>query len=268
MKNQFKYITNLNIISPCTQDWSAMEGDKQQRFCQSCNKTVYNFSQLTDREIEQLVIANEGKLCARITKDSNGVIQTKPAKKRWRNISKVATAALSLTLFNSGVLANLVLKPSSAILKNIDNGANNNNDNGAILTGTVYDTTRAVVNNATVILYRQDEQIALTHSNENGEYILNAPSLGTYRIEVQFDGFKTYRVDVNINSRAISKIKLDFELEVEPGEVVPVEANDLILSETTLGVVACINKPSPAKSFVHTLSSPLRKIKELMKNKK
>lgn len=41
----------LSIPTPCTEDWNAMTPDKNGKFCASCQKTVVDFSRMTDAEI-------------------------------------------------------------------------------------------------------------------------------------------------------------------------------------------------------------------------
>jgi len=42
-----------------------MSGDDRVRFCTECQLNVYNFSALTHAEVEMVVAAREGRLCAR-----------------------------------------------------------------------------------------------------------------------------------------------------------------------------------------------------------
>ena len=41
----------LSIPQPCIQDWDKMTPTEQGRYCSSCNKTVVDFSNYTDKEL-------------------------------------------------------------------------------------------------------------------------------------------------------------------------------------------------------------------------
>jgi ribosomal protein L34E len=59
---------DLSIPTPCHQHWHEMSGTPAQRHCASCNKTVHNLATLTPRQIERVIHASNGHLCARITR--------------------------------------------------------------------------------------------------------------------------------------------------------------------------------------------------------
>ena len=39
------------IPSPCTESWDCMTSTKEGRFCQSCEKTVVDFTRMSDAEL-------------------------------------------------------------------------------------------------------------------------------------------------------------------------------------------------------------------------
>ena len=51
-------ISNLiiRIPEPCHEDWNAMQPDAKGKFCGSCNKAVFDFSNKTDNEIKEVFI--------------------------------------------------------------------------------------------------------------------------------------------------------------------------------------------------------------------
>ncbi len=70
---QFK---EIRIASPCSADWNVMTGDERARFCQQCQKHVYNLSALTQAQVQALIVANEGKFCARFYRRADGTMLT------------------------------------------------------------------------------------------------------------------------------------------------------------------------------------------------
>ena len=81
MKPQTKYL--LHLQEPCARNWSEMRPAKGGKFCQSCSKTVIDFTVLSDNQIVSLLEkANGQSLCAKLkTEQLHRVMaQTEPVK--------------------------------------------------------------------------------------------------------------------------------------------------------------------------------------------
>jgi hypothetical protein len=93
-------LNNIKIASPCSADWNEMPGDECARFCSECKLNVYNLSDMSQREAENLLMHSEGHLCVRFFKRSDGTILTKDCPVGWQaikqRVSKMATAFASL----------------------------------------------------------------------------------------------------------------------------------------------------------------------------
>lgn len=76
-----------------------MTGDDRVRRCQRCNLHVYNFTEMTRSEIEDLVDKREGRLCVRLYHRADGTVITKDCPigfgMKVRRISRIAGAALA-----------------------------------------------------------------------------------------------------------------------------------------------------------------------------
>lgn len=66
----------IELATPCRADWNQMTGDDRARFCQSCQKNVYNLSVMTQAEAQQLVREKEGQLCVRFFRRPDGTVLT------------------------------------------------------------------------------------------------------------------------------------------------------------------------------------------------
>jgi hypothetical protein len=62
-KNEF----NISIPKPCKQDWNTMTADKSGKFCASCQKTVVDFSRMSDAEIIHYLQDFKGISCGRFS---------------------------------------------------------------------------------------------------------------------------------------------------------------------------------------------------------
>jgi CarboxypepD_reg-like domain len=57
----------ISIPQPCHEDWQKMTAAEQGKFCGACQKTVVDFSTMSDGEIVRLFEEKKGKLCGRFT---------------------------------------------------------------------------------------------------------------------------------------------------------------------------------------------------------
>src|SRR5215510_11108097 len=76
MSAKQRKLDKLQVVSPCSTDWDRMSSDEKKRFCSECNKFVYDFSQMTRRQVKAIVSIHKGRLCARITRKPDGSVVT------------------------------------------------------------------------------------------------------------------------------------------------------------------------------------------------
>ena len=110
IQNDSDILSRIGVASPCSVDWDSMTGDERTRFCQQCTKHVYNLSEMSKKEAEQLVLQSEGKTCIRFYLRKDGTIMTEDCpvglrlikagvKAGMRKVS-VAVAAVASLLFS------------------------------------------------------------------------------------------------------------------------------------------------------------------------
>jgi len=76
-KARLPVLPNIYVASPCPADWSKMTGDERVRMCGQCNKHVFNLSNMTRDEAEELIIEKHGDLCVRYYQRKDGTILLK-----------------------------------------------------------------------------------------------------------------------------------------------------------------------------------------------
>jgi hypothetical protein len=65
--------TDLEIASPCTQDWNTMTAEGKKRFCDACKKHVQDLSQMSEPEAQAVLAAPSAEgLCVRYLYDAFG----------------------------------------------------------------------------------------------------------------------------------------------------------------------------------------------------
>lgn len=78
MFSEIPLLQNVRVASPCSAQWDEMtpvEGNRV-RFCDHCEKRVYNLSSMGQAEAEGLLRAHEGRLCVRYFRRDDGTILT------------------------------------------------------------------------------------------------------------------------------------------------------------------------------------------------
>lgn len=94
-----------------------MYGNERRRFCGDCKLNVYNLSDMTRQEAENLLLTSEGRLCVRFFRRADGTVLTKNCPVGWRavtqRVSRSATAAFSMlaSLFGGIFAFNLFRDP-------------------------------------------------------------------------------------------------------------------------------------------------------------
>lgn len=99
-KAKLPVLDNIRVATPCRADWNQMVGDDRARHCGSCDKDVFNLSNMTREEAEALIVEKAGKLCARYYQRHDGTILLKDcsvgigARRKRRIIAAGAMALL------------------------------------------------------------------------------------------------------------------------------------------------------------------------------
>ncbi len=73
---------SISIPEPCHENWSEMTPVEKGRHCQSCQKTVVDFTRMPKVQIAEYITAQNGNLCGRFSSDQLNVelIPPKPSK--------------------------------------------------------------------------------------------------------------------------------------------------------------------------------------------
>ena len=105
----------IDIPRPCPADWDAMHGDDQSRFCDHCQKHVYNLSEMTQEAAEALIIEKQGKFCGRLYRRADGTVLTKDCGGGWKlRAQKLGTlVGMACAAVLSGICAPYVFSRES-----------------------------------------------------------------------------------------------------------------------------------------------------------
>lgn len=97
-------LSGITVASPCAVDWDSMSGDERVRFCGQCTKHVYNLSEMSKKDAEDLIAKSEGKkTCIRYYLRKDGSIMTEDCpvglrvvRNGLRKLSAAAAAFVSI----------------------------------------------------------------------------------------------------------------------------------------------------------------------------
>lgn len=212
-------VNKLRVAKPCPTSWETMRGDSKVRFCDLCSLNVYNFSEMTAEEIQNLIAKSDGRICGRMYKRADGTIlaQDCPVGIRayYKRTARFASAALTaiLGLFSISFAQSDSKKDKQTVsdskMKIVRTDSGNQQSS---LSGKILDVTGAVIPNAEITLSNKDQKFT-SKSNDDGGYKLNSLPTGKYVLEVQSPGFKVLKM-INIEINKKENIQLDISLEV------------------------------------------------------
>ncbi|SFN92846.1 CarboxypepD_reg-like domain-containing protein [Chitinophaga sp. YR627] len=118
MKQKDAFI--LSIPDRCTQPWNEMLPAEDGRFCLSCQKTVTDFTEMTDAEILAYLKRNKGNSCGRFDATQlNRVLQAPPEPSRSifpaMLLGAMLTAILPEQVYGSNKTPVVTMQPSLRI---------------------------------------------------------------------------------------------------------------------------------------------------------
>jgi hypothetical protein len=208
----------IRIASPCSADWNRMAGDERVRYCPECRLNVYDFSGMSDADIESILARRNGRLCARFYQRSDGTMLTRDCPVGFRAVvRRVATfagAALAAVMSVGPALARTPLaKPVLFQIQPAQTG----------LSLEVFDASGATVPKARVTITDEKTKAKVYEETDaKGRLRLADLPTGNYEITVVVLGFKELKQS-HVSVPTKIPLRLQIELGTLMGEVVVVE---------------------------------------------
>jgi hypothetical protein len=222
-----------------------MTGDDRARHCAQCNLDVYNFSEMTEREIKTLLANREGRLCGRFYRRVDGTMLTRDCPVGFhavvQRVSRIAGAALSAVMSVGFAAAQTPQKaPALAQIAPTEAG----------IEVVVIDQSGAVITNAQIsVADEKGAEIVKGVSDARGEYRSPSLSTGSYVLSVSSFGFRTYKQTVSVQSHEALKMKVELAVGGASGALMGVIAEVRIdIAEPTSSEVPDFLPVPPAPS--------------------
>lgn len=197
-------LNNLRVASPCRADWTQMSGDDRVRHCSECKLNVYNLSEMSRREAEELIASREGRLCVRFYRRGDGTVITRDCpvglRQLVRKVSRVAGTALS-------ALMSVSFCAAQSTAKSAPQATTQNDQKRAAIAVTVIDPQGAVVSGAQVVAEEKETGVRFsTISDSSGFANLTRLRPGTYRLKIIAKLFKSSVATLNLTPDKLEKI--------------------------------------------------------------
>jgi hypothetical protein len=210
-----------------------MNGDERVRHCADCSLDVYNFSAMTERQIQRLLLATNGRLCARWYRRRDGTILTADCpvgfRARVRKISLVAGTALS-ALFSMSPAVGQTAGSASDSTSKIESSENGR----GVIVVRVEDESGAMIQKAQVtVLNSLNKAIIQGKTDDVGEFRAVGLKSGSYSLQVLSSGFEESEiqgvlVEANKQNGKPVSVQMSVAVAVMGG---PIESRDTPLPE-------------------------------------
>lgn len=227
----------IEVKTPCTADWDSMIGNDRVRFCEHCNLTVNDLSNLTPKRVRRLITKSKGSLCVRYQRRSEGskILKTVPAKLHMigRRATRIAAGAFSATLSLSSTVSQSATNnvPDERVFAYRQVGSTLGPITfGSAIKGKVTDAMGAVIQGAGVTLGTADvAYFSGTTTDAAGEYSFDGLQPGTYRLTIEATGFaKNEIVEITLTTNETHTIDSSLEVAAIQAEV-SVIAEDIVI---------------------------------------
>ncbi|PSL35922.1 carboxypeptidase-like regulatory domain-containing protein [Chitinophaga ginsengisoli] len=210
MKTQSSVI--LSISQPCHESWNEMTPTDKGRFCQSCQKTVTDFSTLTDAQLIELLKNKQASACGRFTASQlNRVVNAPVPMKHRRPFISIAAIVAALTITIPSVKAATSLDKVEQTTDKEDKLTKGNVAHEAptgFISGVVKgDDDNLPLSGATVRI--KDTNIG-TVTDQSGQFKLRIPDDAKKKViilEVRYLGYEIKTVKVNLK-KSFRSIKI------------------------------------------------------------
>jgi hypothetical protein len=223
-------LETLRIAQPCSTGWENMTGDDKIRFCDACNKQVFNLSVMTQRQAEAIIAATRGNLCARIiTRTDSSLLTAQIVAEPLPELHRISRRALpiasavvsAMVAFNPGAAAQthpLKTRQVSTRTQKVNPKAKAQPQNTtAGLSGTLFDWQKAVIGSAKVTLInaRTNTIENITSSTEDGTFHFDNLQVGSYALKIEIAGFLNREVrEISLQQNHQQNIEIPMEVDV------------------------------------------------------
>jgi hypothetical protein len=204
-----RLIQDVRIASPCPAEWSKMRGNDRVRHCAECRLSVYNFSVMTEAEVEESLASRQGgRLCARVYRRADGTMLTQDCPRGFRaavhRVSRVAGAALAAVMSLNFAWAQTGQKLPQCQEKKHESG----------LALSFVDPDGALVPKAEITLIQKDGKKKRRGTSDNsGQWHSVGLKAADYLLTARAKGFRPVITEVTLKEGKVLEVQVKLRLE-------------------------------------------------------
>lgn len=229
----------LSIPKPCHENWNAMTPQDKGRFCASCQKTVIDFSTMSDRQLAEFFKKPAGSVCGHFSNSQlNRVIDIPKKRMPWvRYFFTMALPAFLLSL-KAGAQGEVRLRGRVAVKTQPEKQDTcvkplENTEASTRLTGRVVDENGLPMQFVTVQVEKTN---IATSTDSNGVFVLPFKGRDDKWLLMTHVGYESRKILVkDVKTKDVVMIPfvgtLDGEIVVTLGMVAPKKARTIPLFE-------------------------------------
>jgi hypothetical protein len=212
-----------------------MPGDNRIRHCTLCDLNVYNFSEMTEREIREMIAQREGRrVCGRIFRRADGTILSRDCPRGIRaaaqRVSLWMSAALSALLAVGCASAptplkqgTIKLKPQAPKATPVSSGLiqiqANKIETGIVVTVIGLDSFVVAQASVTATPKSMGDGIVAGTTDEHGQVLLPLHA-GNYQVTAKHLGFEPVIMVIGVPQGKLTPIVIDLAQRALIGDVV------------------------------------------------
>jgi len=197
----------INIAKPCHENWEKMLEEEKGKFCLSCQKTVVDFSRMTNEQIINYFNTANGKTCGRIAKH-----QLDMPISNYRNVKSpffnkyIAGFLMALGFYNTAY-SQTSKEPTEQHIKGrvAVNSVNPSNKKLMINGRVVSAKTKKPIHNASVTIVGSDVNVL---TDKNGNYTIYVPAdfqSASLQVAITAVGFESFFVtDIDYHKTSVN----------------------------------------------------------------
>lgn len=219
----------IEVSTPCHEDWGKMRPCSAGRHCGQCQKTVIDFSTWSDADLYRFFAQHNESVCGRFHNGQlNRLIKLPPQPHSGLYRMVVALGLTLIFVQGSRVYAQGNM-PKTTHTKTAQWPPMPPLSMGKI-SGTVLDEKKRPVFGATVTLFRKGINMGGALTNVDGRFDFINLFSGKYTVWVQYTGYNNWAEDIDINNGAYAiapvelhrkQIRAEQNLQITSGIVTP-----------------------------------------------
>lgn len=231
----------ITLDSPCSEDLSNMQDTSCGKFCNSCQKDVFDFTRLSDNEIYKIMQANKGKVCAQLTTTQleNGFTYTEETYNNTAWLKYAASILFMGGITNAFSQANLPKLTPVKTEQTLNKTSKSTHKDSINIQGTIINavTNKPLSYPMLVELQSENKTLTQTISSDTGSFnllISNKENLEKITIILHYQNSKNDTIQVPKEHVSFEKLENELHLVVRTAvnsEVFKREKRNRILVE-------------------------------------